>query len=111
MKYKRKYRRILQGNLIRNEILEIKGGITKMIFFRNCPPGNMLAILDSLGFVYIYRATEEEFKLVDMLRQKESKFPLELFIIDLISDMIAVKGSLVLSTSDGDIIIFKINED
>lgn len=70
--YKRKYRRILKGNLALLIPLEIKGKVINLSYFRNYPPGNMLTVIDDLGYVYLYRATESEFLFMEILKHPSS---------------------------------------
>lgn len=47
-----------------------------MLFFRNCPPCDVIVVPDDEGYVYIYKITEEKIEFYDMIKQNSGKNPI-----------------------------------
>lgn len=82
-----------------------------MLFFRNCPPCDVVVIPDDEGYVYIYKVTESNIEFFDMLKGNSSKKS-KLFKLKLLdcSDIVTAHGCIILASTDGKLNIFSLQD-
>ena len=47
-----------------------------MLFFRNCPPNDVIVVSDDAGYVYIFKLEENRLAFFDMIRLNCGEDPL-----------------------------------
>jgi hypothetical protein len=73
--FNKNYSQILKSKFMNSLILDIRGEPERMLFFRNCPPYDVIVVPDDEGFIYIYRVTNESITFFDMIKENSGKNP------------------------------------
>jgi len=53
--------------------VEIRGEPERMLFFRNCPPNDVIVVSDDKGYVYIFKLDLNRLSFFDLIKLNSGK--------------------------------------